>query len=252
MAMTMWMRGVLVLATAGVVSVTVACSSPSTNDRPSDSSAASSVSTPVPQYRLQTGKKPSSLEVYVGKLPTPGQASAIVGDLQSKYADRDDGYFVTIFCEESGKYESGNRLATGKFAVGNIGAARTGLTEGTSEITPVTDAQCPAEVAAASDPSAVTAQQVIDAVIAAGLPATDPRDNSSRMCKDAGCVQLVTTDDFSAYQFPDTASAQKWAAVFPSGYLNGTIFLRYTEGGSNPTDSALIPQYNAILDGLVR
>lgn len=239
-----------------------ACSSGGSNSATATSSttertgAASGTSseTPgsVPQYRLQVGKKSSSLEVYVAKLPTPSEASAIVGDLQTKYADREDGYFVTISCEESGKYESGNRLANGKFAVGSIGAARTGLEEGTSQITPVPDAQCPAEVVAPADPAAVTAQQVVDAVVAAGLPATDPRDNSSRICKDAGCVQLITTDDFSAYQFPDVATADKWAAVYPLGYRSGTIFLRYTEGGSKPTDRALIPQYNAVLDGLLK
>ena len=206
---------------------------------------------PVPDYRLQVGEKPSTLNVYVTALPTEDQASQIVGDLQNKYAGHDDGYFVSIYCEESGQFESGNRLVNAKFAIGNIGAARTGLNDGESEIRPVANAQCPAATAAPAASNSVTAEQVVEAIVAAGLPARDPRDNSSRMCQSAGCTQLITTDDFSVYQFPDVASATKWASVFPLGYQNETIFLRYKEGGSDPTNPALIPQYNAVLDDLM-
>jgi hypothetical protein len=101
-----------------------------------------------------------------------------------------------------------------------------------------------------SAPNGVTAKQVVDAVVAAGLPATDPRDNTSQMCQALGCSGLITTDDLSVYEFPDTASADKWAAAFPLGYVKGTIFLRYNEG-DHPTDPANIPKYNAILDGLM-
>jgi Protein of unknown function (DUF4236) len=95
------------------------------------------------------------------------------------------------------------------------------------------------------------AQQVVNAIIAAGLPAIDQRDNTARICGDAGCVQLITTDDVSVYQFPDNKSAMRWASVYPSGYGNGTILLAFHEGGSNRTDPALIPQYQAVLDGLM-
>ncbi len=218
------------------------------SEKPSGQS--SSPGTDVPTYRLQIGEKPSTLNVYVTELPTSGEAALIVEDLQHQYADRDDGYFVQIYCEERGQFEAENRLFMGKFAVGSVGAARTGLPEGAKEIEPVRNAQCPAATLAPADTNALTAEQVVDAVVAAGLPATDPRDNSSRMCQTTGCTQLITTDDFSVYQFPDVESATEWASGWPLGYQNGTIFLRYTEGGSQPTDPALIPQYNAILDRL--
>jgi hypothetical protein len=40
-------------------------------------------------------------------------------------------------------------------------------------------------------------------------------------------------------------------SIYPSVYVNGTILLAFHEGGSNPTDPALIPQYQAVLDGLM-
>jgi hypothetical protein len=43
----------------------------------------------------------------------------------------------------------------------------------------------------------------------------------------------------------------RWASVYPWGYVNGTILLAFHEGGSNQTDPALIPQYQAVLDGLM-
>ena len=98
----------------------------------------------------------------------------------------------------------------------------------------------------------VTAEDVFWAIRGAGLPATDPRDNSQTMCGNVGCVQLMTTDDVSIYQFPDPDSAARWASGFDSsGYRNGTVVLLFNEGGSNPTDVADIPRYKDILDGLM-
>ena len=103
-----------------------------------------------------------------------------------------------------------------------------------------------------SSADGVTAEEVFWAIREAGLPATDPRDNSQNMCGNVGCVQLMTTDDVSIYQFPDPDSAAKWASGFESsGYRNGTIFLRFNVGGSNPIDVANIPRYKDVLDGVM-
>ncbi|MGU3654095.1 DUF2510 domain-containing protein [Mycolicibacterium sp. A43C] len=237
-----------VLAVFVVVAIISAFGGGGDNSSPS---SASSTSVPsAPAYRLEAGEKPSTLNVYVPKLPTAGQTSLIVEDLQNQYSDRDDGYFVRIYCESSSELESGNILANARFAVGNIGAARTGLDDGDKEIKAINGAQCPLKLAQALA-GALSAQQVLDAILAAGLPATDPRDNSANgACQDNGCVQLITTDDFSIYQFVDALSAQKWADAFSGGYLNGLIFLRYNDSGSHPTDPAMIPEYNRVLDNL--
>lgn len=208
-------------------------------------------SAPTPSYRLEVGAKPSSLEVYIDRVYSESELAAIVGELQSKYAVRDDGYFVRINCAYGSTDRNDNRLANAKFAVGPIGAARTGLADGEREITLVEGAECPPSQLPSAPPDAVSAKDVVDAVISAGLPAGDPRDNTARRCAAAGCVQLITTDEFSAYQFPDNQSAERWASMFPSHYVNGTIFLRFTESGSMVTDPALIPQYRAVLDQLM-
>lgn len=211
--------------------------------------AARETAVPLPPgYRLEIGAKPSSLEVYVDKSYPESELALIVADLQDKYAGRDDGYFVKINCASGNTERNDNRLANAKFAVGPIGAARTGLDDGEREITMVEGAKCPPDALPTATVGAPSAQDVVDAVVRAGLPATDPRDNSASMCDDAGCVQLITTEEFSAYQFPDQQSAERWASIYPSHYVNDTILLRFTQDGSNPTDPALIPQYREVLD----
>lgn len=158
-----------------------------------------------------------------------------------------DGWFIEINCGDGQSAEGGARQANGKFAITALGAARTGLEKGGSEFEALPNRQpCPLQLdATAAD--AVTADDVIAAIKVAGLPVVDPRTNTS-FCAESGCVQLVTTDYFSVYQFADQAKADKFAAAWPLHYQNGLVFLRYTGDGSDPTDPALIPQYNAVLD----
>ncbi|KSU80747.1 DUF2510 domain-containing protein [Rhodococcus qingshengii] len=158
-----------------------------------------------------------------------------------------DGWFIFIECGDGMNAKGGARQANGKFAVTALGAARTGLEKGGSEFEALPNRQpCPLQLDATA-PGAVTADDVIAAIKDAGLPVVDPRTNTS-FCAESGCVQLVTTDYFSVYQFADQAKADKFAAVWPLHYQNGLVFLRYTGDGSDPTDPALIPQYNAVLD----
>lgn len=97
----------------------------------------------TPAYRLEEGNKRTDLRVTIGRLYTPREMFAIVEDLQVKYADRDDGYFVRINCSVGGTEHVDNRLANGKFAVGRIGAARTGLDDGDYELSIRPEAHCP-------------------------------------------------------------------------------------------------------------
>lgn len=213
-----------------------------------DDQSASTVEVPpveVPLYRLDAADAPD-LAVYIDELYTVEQMTAIVNELQEQYAGTNDGYWVYINC-----IEGDNRLANAQFADGPMGAARTGLRDGEHVLRVIEGKKCPPDPLPAAAPGAVTAQQVVDAIVAAGLPVREPRDNSGGMCQDAGCSQLITTDDFSVYQFPDVESATKWASIFPLKYQNQTIVMRYTQGGSEPTDPTLIPQYNAVVDGLM-
>jgi len=115
----------------------------------------------------------------------------------------------------------------------------------TTAITTTTVVVQPPEAA-----TVLSARAVVDAITAEGLPVANPRDTTAQLCKDWGCLQLITTDQFSVYQFADAAQASRVANIFPSGYVNGLIFLRFTRDGSHPTDPAMIPRYRAVLDRL--
>jgi hypothetical protein len=178
---------------------------------------------------------------------TPEQLEAAFMDVRARYTSirEEGGWFVSIDCGQGMDAEGGGRIANGKFALDALGAAQTGLRPGEFEFQMVAS---PAACPTAQPPSgAVSAQDVVDAITAAGLPARDPRTNTG-FCADSGCVQLVTTDDVSVYQYVDEAAATRMATAFPLTHQVGLLFVRFTQDGSNPTDPALIPQYSAILD----
>ncbi|ADT97878.1 hypothetical protein Mspyr1_11960 [Mycolicibacterium gilvum Spyr1] len=238
--------GLVMVAAAGLSG----CGAPQDDDLASPADNA-------PPYRLEIGEKDSTLRVFVDQLYSPPELESIVVELQKQYRDQPDGYFVQINCAEGGSERADNRLANARFAVGAIGAARTGLDDGERKFEPRTGVKCPPDPLPEATPGAVTARKVVDAFIASGLPATDPRDNTNNICDSVKCVQLITTDDVSVYQFADEQPASRWAAglsgtgVADDMYKRGLIVLRYNLGGSNPTDAAAIPQYQAVLDGLV-
>ncbi|GAA2427622.1 hypothetical protein ACFP2H_00380 [Mycolicibacterium llatzerense] len=201
---------------------------------------------PVPAYQLEIGQKPGSLRVSVDQLHTLPEMTEIVADLQRRYSDRPDGYFVQINCSLGGTATVDNRLANAKFAVGRIGAARTGLDDGAREVSMVEDRKCPPDPLPTASASAVTARQVVDSIIAAGLPARKPRDNSQSNCRDLGCVQLITTEDVSVYQFPDAGPAVRMASTsIVTTYQNGPIVLVFHNTESPD------PRYRGVLDQLM-
>lgn len=178
---------------------------------------------------------------------TPAQLEATFMDVRARYTStrEEGGWFVSIDCGRGMDAEGGGRIANGKFALDALGSAQTGLRPGGSDFEMLASpAACPT---AQAPTSAVSAQDVVDAVTAAGLPARDPRTNTG-FCADSGCVQLVTTDDFSVYQYVDEVAATRMATAFPLTHQVGLLFMRFTQDGSNPTDPELIPQYSAIMD----
>lgn len=227
----------------------VACSAPPKDSTPPRSaSEAPSAAGTVPPYRLEVSDD-RYFDVYIDKLYPEADLQRIVAELQRSHADQEDGYFVRINCSTGGTSGADNRLANAKFAVGPLGAARTGLGEGQLEFKVVAGATCPVTLPSAAE-GAVSAGRVIDAFAAAGLPVNAPRDNSGK-CQSLGCSTLITTDDVSVYEFPDAASAGKWAdALADSGYRSGLIVLRFNLGGSDRTDPADIPKYRDVLAGL--
>ncbi|MFE7724006.1 hypothetical protein ACFU44_33830 [Nocardia rhizosphaerihabitans] len=111
-------------------------------------------------------------------------------------------------------------------------------------------------VTTSSVPSAhtLTAADVVDAIEAAGLPATGRADRTKVAgCAELGCVQMIAVDPVSVYQFEAEVTAEKYANALSSSliYRNGLIVLRFKRDGPNPIDRTLIPEYQAALDGLV-
>lgn len=234
-------------ALVGLVTA-VACSDPPKDSTPQRSAGDTSAAESTPPYRLEVSDD-RYFDVFVDKLYPAADLQRIVAELQRRHADQEDGYFVRINCSTGGTSGADNRLANAKFAVGPLGAARTGLDEGQVEFKVVDGAKCPVTLPRAAE-GAVSAGQVIDAFAAAGLPVNAPRDNSGK-CQSLGCSTLITTDDVSVYQFPDAASAGNWAdALADSGYQSGSIVLRFNIGGSDPTAPADIPKYRDVLAGL--
>lgn len=67
---------------------------------------------------------------------------AVYDAVRDEY-DEDGGYLVYLNCSSGGTAVSDNRLSNGKYAVGNIGAATTGLEDGGSTFELLDGATCP-------------------------------------------------------------------------------------------------------------
>ena len=70
------------------------------------------------------------------------KAEAAFNDITGSLTD-DAGYIIQINCSTGGTDSVDNRLANGRYAIGGIGQATTGLTNGESEFELVDGATCP-------------------------------------------------------------------------------------------------------------
>ncbi|SNR35708.1 hypothetical protein [Blastococcus mobilis] len=100
-----------------------------------------------------------------------------------------------------------------------------------------------------ADAPALSTDEILDAFVAAGLPATNPRDNTDNQCSAYGCDQYLTTDDISVLVFTDQTALEHAADVIGvSGYRSGAVVLSYA-GARTPEE--LRPQYEAVVDQLI-
>jgi hypothetical protein len=235
-------------AAAETTTAEVATSTPRAPVTTRSTVAAPAPPSATPMYVVTTDSpgRPEYMTAIVAKMPTQSELENILAEIRIDYLQKDGGYHVAFDCSSEMEPTAASRIANGKFAVGRIGAARTGLSVGGSEVEMLTNPKCAGPVPDVPA-DAVSADDVLLAIRNAGLPVIDPRVNTT-FCLESGCVKLITTDEFSIYQFADTEKANKFSTIFPSYHQNGLIFLRYTQDGSDPTDPALIPQYNAVLD----
>ena len=165
------------------------------------------------------------ITIEVDRLITQEEAEAIMADLQAD-SHENRGYFVRIDCSTGATESAANRLANGRFANGDVGAAQTGLEPGTFEVEVREGRECPvdepseapppsapvestsgpfegdvtAEVqAAAGEDSTVITSAVIDGSLVVQTTIADPRG-------DAGspeAEQAVRICEAAATLYPD-------------------------------------------------
>lgn len=136
---------------------------------------------------------------------------------------------------------------------GCAGSTEPSTTEGSGRPSAVGSTE-PSTTGGSGTPSAVEeaepaarAQEVVDAFVAAGLPARNPRDNTPQNCGTLSCAALVTTDDITVVVFTDRQAQQKYVDAFKA-FAAGTIVLQYTAAR---TPEELRPKYQAVLQEVV-
>lgn len=111
----------------------------------------------------------------------------------------------------------------------------------------VVEASAPVAASLRMSIRSVTADDVVDAFKAAGLPVPNPRDNSHN-CDTLGCRQLITTDAITVVSFDDEEAAARYAdAASEDKYRRGLVVLSYAAAR---TARAIRPRYEQLLDTL--
>ncbi|HEY8527043.1 MAG TPA: hypothetical protein VIL48_18875 [Acidimicrobiales bacterium] len=235
----------LIVATLVLAALDLQCSSPAGEETVE-------LGDEVPDYTsLITA--PGEVEVLT-EASDPAGLRAVFDDVRSK---RTEGHTwsVTILCaldRGAETAEGGSVLATGRFANTQHGLALTGLAD-TDDVEFSTTGRACAPSDAAAVPGAVTPEQVIATVEAAGLAAPNPRD-ASNFCAEIGCVERTTTDAFTVAVWPDRAAAARWADAFPLEVVRvGPVTtVEFTEGARTFPfrDDATTDAYIAALEPL--
>lgn len=92
----------------------------------------------APQYRVVSDTDGK----IVVEVDGANQLRAVFDDVRSGHK-AEGGYFVSINCSSGATAGADNRLANGKFAVGALGSAKTGLPAGGAEFDMVPGGKCP-------------------------------------------------------------------------------------------------------------
>lgn len=135
----------LAAATAITALALTACTSSS--DDTSDKTASSKSSSPAakaktPAYKIVEQETSGNTRQVVVEVDSLTGLKAVFTAVTKKLTD-EAGYFIDINCSTGGTKTVDNRLATGKLARGNMGAAATGLDEDDSEFSTNKGRTCP-------------------------------------------------------------------------------------------------------------
>jgi hypothetical protein len=73
----------------------------------------------------------------------------------------------------------------------------------------------------------VSASQLMDSIVKAGLPAPNQRDVTSVKCPKLQCLQAIDTDTVSVLKFPGTGKAELYAAAISNVYQVEDVVLTF-------------------------
>ncbi|MFJ8146963.1 hypothetical protein ACIQ6R_18075 [Streptomyces sp. NPDC096048] len=110
---------------------------------PDDDKADDPPAATVPAYEITKQETTGNTRNVTVEVDSTKGLEAVFNDVARKLTD-EAGYFVQIDCATVGADKSAARLANGKVAVGNMGAAATGLDEGETEFAALDGRSCPA------------------------------------------------------------------------------------------------------------
>jgi outer membrane lipoprotein SlyB len=96
--------------------------------------------TDAPDYTVVSKKD----DTVVVEVDTTKSLRAVFDDaVKNLKGEEDAGWWVVINCSTGGTKSADNRLANGKYALGRLGAAQTGLDEGATEFSVNKGRKCP-------------------------------------------------------------------------------------------------------------
>ncbi|MEV6536795.1 hypothetical protein AB0M86_45815 [Streptomyces sp. NPDC051639] len=107
------------------------------------SSSDSKPAAKAPAYKITHQDESGNQRTVTVEVTSAKQIRAVFDDVAAKLTDP-AGYFVEINCSTGGTAKVDNRLANGRKAVGNIGAASTGLGDGKTDYQAQQGHSCPA------------------------------------------------------------------------------------------------------------
>ncbi|GAC1407291.1 MAG: hypothetical protein NVS4B6_20410 [Mycobacterium sp.] len=91
------------------------------------------------------------------------------------------------------------------------------------------DTATPNTAAPAGPPqlNGVSASQLMDSIVKAGLPAPNQRDVTSVKCPKLQCLQAIDTDTVSVLKFPGTGKAELYAGAIRNVYQVEDVVLTF-------------------------
>lgn len=118
------------------------CNADTGDDKASSKSSSPAAKAKTPAYKIVEQETSGNTRQVVIEVDTTKDLKAVFTAVTKTLKD-EAGYFIDINCSTGGTKTVDNRLATGKLARGNMGAAATGLDEDDSEFSTNKGRTCP-------------------------------------------------------------------------------------------------------------